>query len=735
MHIVMRRLARRRGRTNFHRKYLTRILRKANVSFRRVSRFFVSRLPSILNRLQARLTPPQPTRIYVRGLFDEHINWVRTARLVIVLGGFCSIVIVLSHICHRAYVFYITLPSPREIGTRNYALTTHIYDRNGELLYQFYREQNRTPVRLKDLPEYVAHATVAIEDKNFFRHRGISPIGGIARAIKEMITRSNEGGLQGGSTITQQLVKTALLSSERTLERKIKEAIIALQTEKMFSKRKILEMYLNQVPYGGSAYGIESASRIYFDKSAQDLTLSEAALLAGLPQAPSRYSPFTDPEAALERRNLVLAAMREQGYITRVQYIQAMNEQPVFANPDTTIAAPHFVFYVKNYLSRFFDDAQLERAGYSVYTTLDLTIQREAEKILREELDRVRGLNITNGAILITNPRTGEILSMVGSSDYFAQNNYGAYNVTTALRQPGSSIKPLLYAMSLENGFTAASIIADVPTTFRIKGVSEVYRPSNYDGRFHGLVTLRLALANSYNIPAVKVIERLGVVPFMQFAKRMGIDTWERPENYGLSLALGGGEVTMVDMAEGYGAIANLGVRTNLRPIAYLQDRQQQTLTIDDINTQRVIDPAVAYIIADILADNRARTSAFGQNSKLEIPGFTVAVKTGTTNEKKDNWTIGFTPEYLVVVWVGNNDGTPMHKRLVSGITGAAPIWHRVMAYLLSRNGETSNRWYDRPSHVVTKRCFGRDELFIAGSERNVVCSIPSSADTAKNER
>jgi len=634
----------------------------------------------------------------------------------------CSITLIFVSIL-QSYFFIRELPSPYNIGKINYPLSTHIYDRNDTLLYEIYREQNRTPVILKELPPYVAEATIAIEDKDFYRHQGVAVFSGMIRAVKEMIINKN---LQGGSTITQQLVKTALLTPERTLSRKIKEVILAIWTEKIYSKEQILEMYFNQVPYGGSSYGIEEASKTYFGKKAKDLTIEEAALLAGLPQAPSLYSPYINPEIALKRRNEVLTSMKNQGYINEESKVKSQKSKVEVLPPKTAIRAPHFVFYSKNQLENYYGIKTVEEGGLKVKTTLDYKIQEQAEKILKEELDKINYLNVTNGAILITRPSTGEILAMVGSVDYFNQPT-GAFNVTTALRQPGSSIKPIMYSYALQKGYTAASILDDSPAVFNIAG-SESYRPVNYDNKFHGKVPLRYALANSYNIPAVRTLNNLGVDNFIDFATKMGINTWNDRSRYGLSLTLGGGEVTMVDMAEAFGVIANQGYRM---PINYFQKIEDNTGNILREMTPfkiKEIDPAIAFIISDILSDNFARTFAFGSGSALEIPGYKVAVKTGTTNEKKDNWTIGYTPEFLVVVWVGNNDNTPMNPYLTSGITGAAPIWNRVMSYLLKNYG-AGNKWYEKPDNIVEKNCYyGRKEYFVRGTENTANCSQSSLA-------
>lgn len=632
-----------------------------------------------------------------------------------VLGVFVCGLVVLGY---QSYLFVKQLPSPKNIGKLNYPTSTHIYDRNGKLLYEIYREENRTPVELKTLPKYVSQATIAVEDKDFYSHNGVSFVGGMLRAVKDTYL-TNE--LQGGSTLTQQLVKSALLTPERTLERKVKEIILALWTEDIYTKDQILEMYLNQVPYGGSAYGIEEASKTYFDKPARKLSLSEAAMLAGLPRAPSLYSPYVNPKLAESRRNDVLKRMLQERFITKEQFDQALTTPLAVNPPKIDIEAPHFVFYVKQILEQEYGTSIVEEGGLRVKTSLDLDVQKQAEIILKEELAKVSHLNIQNGAILVTKPSTGEIVAMVGSVDYYA-SPYGAFNVTTGLRQPGSTIKPVMYSLALENGYTAATPIDDQPLVIAIPG-SEPYRPVNYDGRYHGRVPIRMALANSYNIPAVKVLQSLGVQRFVYHAEKMGIDTWKDSSRFGLSITLGGGEVRMVDMAEAFGVFANGGSRVNLSGIGRIENLHGDSLDFTKATAAKVMDSGVAYIISDILSDNVARQQAFGLGSMLEIPGYRAAVKTGTTNELKDNWTIGYTPDYLVTVWVGNNDNTPMNPYLVSGITGAAPIWNRVMTYLMKKDyPNAKNEWYTRPTNVIERQCYGRQEYFVAGTENSSYC-------------
>jgi 1A family penicillin-binding protein len=608
-------------------------------------------------------------------------------------------------------VFYFTilkdLPSPQKLGVYDIPLATKIYDRKGVLLFDIFTDQNRSLVPLATIPKYVQQATIAIEDKDFYKHGGINPIGGLLRAASATIFGKK---LQGGSTITQQLVKSALLTPQRTITRKIREMILASWVEIVFSKDKILEMYLNQVPYGGTAWGIGTAAEKYFGKSVKDLTLAEAALLAGLPQAPTLYSPFgNNPELAIQRQKEVLRRMMEDGYITKEEAENAKNTVLVFTKP-TNIKAPHFVMYVKEQLVNKYGEHTVERGGLKVYTTLDADLQEYAQATVAAEVADLKETNVTNGAALITNPATGEILSMVGSVDYFATPS-GGFNVTTALRQPGSSIKPINYAIGIERKLvTPATMFLDTPTCFGVPN-QPAYCPKNYDYKFHGPVQLRFALGNSYNIPAVKMLYLNTVRDMVASASAFGLDTIQNPDNYGLSLTLGGGEVRMIDMAEAFGVFANGGIRKDLVAIRKVLDRDGNVLdeyvdpNLDkDVPSQlllkgpRVLSPETTFLISHILLDNNARQDAFGPSSSLVIPGKAVSVKTGTTDDVRDNWTIGYTPNILVATWVGNNDNSPMNRYLVSGVTGAAPIWNILMKKALTGK---SDIWPKQPEGVV----------------------------------
>jgi len=652
-------------------------------------------------------------------------------RNIVVLGLLAAFFFILF------YIFY-NLPNPYKLRDfQATPLSTQIFDRNGKLLYDIYKEQNRTPVKLKDLPKYITEATIAIEDKDFYRHQGVSLLGGILRAIKDTFLTTR---VQGGSTITQQLIKTSLLSPERTIRRKIREIILALFTEKIYTKDEILEMYLNQVPYGGAAYGIEQASLLYFDKSAKKLSLAEAAFLAGLPQAPSLYSPYLNPELSLNRKNTVLDQMYKQKYIDKKTYEKTKPEKLDIKPPKNIIKAPHFVFYVKKILEEKYGKETVEEGGLKVTTTLDLDIQERAEKILKEELEKVKNLDVSNGAVLVTRPPTGEILAMIGSADYFASGS-GAFNVTTALRQPGSSIKPINYAIGLERKLvTPATVFIDSPTCFIGGGQPQAYCPINYDGKFHGPTALRFALGNSYNIPAVKMLAFNGVKEFVASSSAFGITTFKDPKNYGLSLTLGGGEVRMTEMAQAFSSFANRGKVKKLTEILKIEDKLGKTLYkfensnfIQDVKKpmtapsslsitgQKAISPETSFLISHILLDNNARSAASGESSYLNVPGHAVSVKTGTTDDKRDNWTIGYTPNFLTAVWVGNNDNTPMNPYLTSGVTGAAPIWNHVMTSVLKNQPDL---WLIRPDTVVGKQvCWDSGDLAVKGDDGKENCS------------
>lgn len=599
------------------------------------------------------------------------------------------------------YYIFRGLPSPKKLINRDQEVSTKIYDRNGTLLYKIYKNKNRTLVKLNNIPLTVRQATLAAEDAEFYQHIGFS-IKGIGRALLENL---RTGKLSGGSTITQQLVKNALLTPEKTLTRKLKELILSIEVEWTFTKDEILEMYLNEVSYGGTAYGIEEAALVYFGKDVGKLDLAEAALLAGLPKAPSKYSPFgAEPEMAQGRQKEILKLMAINGYITLDEAKTAGKETLHFAPDKTEIKAPHFVMYIRQLLAERYGEEMVEKGGLEVVTSLDYGIQKTAEDVVFNEVNQLTRYHATNGAALVLAPQTGQILAMVGSKDYFDQKIDGNVNLTTSLRQAGSSIKVVNYSYALGHGYTPASILDDSPITFSVPG-QPPYIPQNYDGKFRGKITLRSALAESRNIPAVKTLASYGVAKMIEQGQKMGITTWDDRSRFGLSLTLGGGDVKLIDLARVYATIANHGKIPTITPILKITDYKGRILeenvclpdasknngivyaseaAISPCTQPQVLDPRIAYELIDILKDNNARAPEFGYHSSLVVGGHPeVAAKTGTSNNLKDNLTLGFTPDYLVATWVGNNDASPM-SRIASGITGAAPIFNHIMGSLLA---------------------------------------------------
>jgi 1A family penicillin-binding protein len=572
------------------------------------------------------------------------------------------------------------IPNPTKLSSGEYPQSSQVLDRKGRLLFEIYSEKRRTPIEIKEVPDNLKKATLAIEDVNFYKHNGFD-LKGLLRGLYRTVFKKR---LQGGSTITQQLVKNALLTQERTVSRKIKEAILTVATEILYDKDKILEMYFNQTPYGGIIWGVQSAAKGYFNKDVKDLSLAESALIAGLPGSPTKYNPFSNPEAAKARQEMVLTRMYEVGFINEEELKKAKEEELKYYLDKTGIQAPHFVFYVREQLIEKYGLKKLTEGGLKITTTLDLDIQKLAETIVASEVAKLKKSNVTNGAALITNPKTGQILSMVGSIDYFSDEIDGKYNVSTALRQPGSSIKPLNYAVGLELGkITAASIVDDRPTCFKQVN-QKAYCPTNYGNSYYGLQTIRNSLASSLNIGAVKVLKLNGVETFIASASAMGLTTLKDPSNYGYSLTLGGGEVLMTDMITAFGVFANMGVKQNLTPILKVIDKNGQILEEFKENPgERVLSRESSFIIQNILSDDGARSMVFGRGSLLNIKGHPeVAVKTGTTNDLRDNWTYGYTSDYVVGSWVGNNNNSKM-RGVVSGISGAAPIWNKIMTELL----------------------------------------------------
>lgn len=621
------------------------------------------------------------TVLLVKRLFAKKITRFQKLQLKKKVSLIALTLGVCSLIFYIYFAIFRHLPSPKQLSQRESQISTKIYDRQGNLLYKIYKNENRTIIPLSEIPPHVRLATLAAEDAEFYNHPGFS-IRGIVRAIA---TDVQTGSLQGGSTITQQLVKNALLTPEKTLIRKIKELILSIQVEAFYTKDQILEMYLNEVSYGGTAYGIEEAGRSYFGKSARDLDLAEAAFLAGLPRSPTFYSPFgQNPGLALQRQKEVLHLMAINKYITTKQEKEAEDEILKLVLNKTEIKAPHFVMYVRQFLVDKYGEDVVEKGGLEVITSLDLPTQLAAEKIVLEEIDKLKGLHVGNGAAMVLNPKTGEILAMVGSKDYFDTKADGNVNVLTRLRQPGSSIKIVNYAFALASGkYTPATILNDSPVVYNTPGTTP-YSPVNYDGQFRGYLSLRSAFAQSRNVPAVRILASYGVDKMIEEGKNLGITTWNDPSLYGLSLTLGGGAVKGVDLAKVYSTIANFGNRPELVPILQVKNYKGEILEQNSPQSTGVLDPRVAYSLIDILKDNPARAPEFGFNSSLVVKNHPeVAVKTGTSNDLRDNWTVGFNQNFLVLAWVGNNDNSSMN-RIVSGITGAAPIWNKIMSVVLA---------------------------------------------------
>lgn len=668
----------------------------------------------------------------------RRLVWIQALRY----GAVASLVLVVVGIItfFGLLVWYAKdLPKSGEVIRRT-GFSTKIFDRNGKLLDDVFSDENRTFVPLSEIPQSLRDATVAIEDKDFYRHKGIDLLV-FVRLPYYFVT---ERRIVGGSTLTQQLVKKALLSDERTITRKVKQIILSLLIEQRFSKDQILEMYLNEVPYGGTAYGVGAASEYYFGKPVQELNVVESSILAGLPQRPTAYSPLagkTDDNGELlwkERSRGVLRRMREDNYITTEAYEDALVQlnSVEFERTSSSLSAPHFVFYVLDKLEEMYGPDLVQSGGLQVTTSLDLDLQNEAQSIVAEEIEKVETLNITNGAAMVMNPKTGEILSMVGSRNFNDEEIDGQFNVAVqGLRQPGSSIKPVVYLTLLRLGYTPASMMIDVPTTFQRNENEKPYEPKNYDGKFRGPVSLRNSLGSSLNVPAVKALAKVGLEPFLQQAYSMGFATLEpTQENFsrlGLSVALGGGEVHLIDSTSSFSSFANGGYRVDPVAILKVVDRNGKVLFEHrDVQGEAVMTPEEAYVIDNILSDDSARAMAFGPNSRLNVSP-NVAVKTGTTNDQRDNWAIGWSREVMVGAWVGNNDNSAM-KTVASGVSGATPIWQRIIQFAL-KNGYTAPAW-EVPDGIETVSVdavsgYPAHDDFPAKEEIAIKGLLPSSPD------
>jgi len=585
----------------------------------------------------------------------------------------------------------LKIPDVASLSERKVEQSTKIYDRTGTVLLDDLHESvSRTVVPIEDVSRHIKNATVAIEDAEFYQHRGIK-FSSIIRAV--LVNLFSLGYEQGGSTITQQVVKNSILTKDKTLTRKVKEWVLSLKLEQVLPKDKILELYLNETPYGGAIYGIEEAAQTYLGKHARDVSLAEAAYLAAMPQAPTYFSPYGNHREALDaRKNLVLSRMRELGFITEAEYNEAKDTTVSFEIQATSgIRAPHFVFFVREQLEKEFGSSVLEQSGWRIITTLDADLEARAEEIVAKgALENVERVHAENAGLVAIDPQTGDILAMVGSRGYFDPEIDGAYNVAVAKRQPGSSFKPFVYARAFSMGYSPDTVLFDTATQFSsecpVDSLSDkppCYAPQNYDHRFRGPMTLRDALGQSINVVAIKTLYLVGIQNAINLAHAMGITTLEDANRYGLTLVLGGGEVTLLDMTSAYGVFANEGVRNPHRAILRIEDRNGTEIKTYPTSPQKVLDANVALTMSDVLSDNVARTPIFGPRSPLYFSNHYVAGKTGTTNDSRDAWVVGYTPTFVAGMWAGNNDNTPMADEAAGFIV--APMWHEFMLYALTK--------------------------------------------------
>ncbi len=645
--------------------------------------------------------------------------------------AFGGIIFVFAAVTLSIFVFFYysrQLPDPNAWENRQIVQSTKIYDREGKnLLYEIHGEEKRTIIPFNEIPQMVKEATVVAEDTEFYKHSGIN-IRGILRAILADI----KGGTlaEGGSSITQQLIKNAYLSPERTLSRKIKELILSIALERRYSKDEILNFYLNQIPYGSNSYGIEAAAQTYFNKPAKELTLTEVVYLVAMPKAPSYYSPYGDHGEELKSRaNHILSRMRELKYISDNDYNNTLETTVNFVGQKTGITAPHFVFFIRDYLNEKYGEDFVEKGGLKVTTTINLDLQKIAETVVEDGAKRNEIYNTKNAALVAIDPKTGQILAMVGSKNYWDNPEPEGcepgkncqfepnVNIATRLRQPGSSFKPFVYATAINNGYTPDTVIWDIPTEFNPlcswDGIAEpgvdqqtCYKPKNYDGRFRGPVTLKQALANSLNVPSVQVLYLAGINDSINTAENLGITTLKDRSRYGLSLVLGAAEVKLLDMVSAYGVFGQEGIKREPTGILKVEDGSGRVLEEYKDQSQKVLSEQVAREINDILSDNTARAPMFGLYSPLSLGDRPVAAKTGTTQDPndetkaKDAWIIGYTPSLVAGVWTGNNDNTPIEKG-GAGVAAAGPIWHDFMTQALK---DAPIETFTKPDPIITDK-------------------------------
>ncbi|MCB9810734.1 MAG: penicillin-binding protein [Candidatus Nomurabacteria bacterium] len=647
------------------------------------------------------------------------------------------VLIALGIILSAVFLIWIStlkIPDLSSFEERRVLQSTKIYDRTGEiLLYDLHQDVRRTVVPFEDINRHIKNATIAIEDDEFYKHHGIEPKA-IIRAVVTNLTQGDLLGGQGGSTITQQVVKNSLLQNEKTLTRKVKEWILAIKLEKNLSKDEILAIYLNESPYGGTIYGVEEAAQSFFGKHASELTLAESAYIASLPQAPTFLSPYGNHRDELDKRQkLVLERMLVNNFINQEEYSEAVAEIVTFQPQAVgSIRAPHFVMYIREQLVQKYGEEALSERGLRVITTLDWDLQKEAERIVYERgLTNVDKFKATNAGLVAVDPKTGDLLTMVGSRDYFSEDIDGNFNVALATRQPGSSIKPFIYAKAFEKGYLPDTVVFDVKTQFSplcaadsFSSESPCYSPNNYNHKTIGPINLRNALAQSLNIPAVKTLYLAGIKDSLKLASDMGLTTLNDPDRYGLTLVLGGGEVRLIDMAYAYGVFANEGIKAEPRSILRIEDTRGNIIEESQISTKRVLDKNAALMISDVLSDNIARTPLWGTNSPINFPNRDVAAKSGSTNNLRDAWIMGYAPNIAVGAWVGNNDNSPMGGGLSGLIT--TPMWREFMDVALEKLPEenftepTINRVGVKPiirgEYIDTSKLF---EIMASGDEIN----------------
>lgn len=618
-------------------------------------------------------------------------------RTILVASGVLFVCFLFFGVIIAFWISSLKIPDTASLDDLKIIQSTKIYDRSGKItLWDIHEDVQRTVVPLKKISRHIKNATIATEDSSFYQHQGIDWSGLIRAALVNIRLGRVR---QGGSTITQQLIKNTFLTTDRTFTRKIKEIILTLKIEKKLSKDQILELYLNEIPYGGSNYGVEAASRNFFSKTSADLNLAEAAYLASLPKAPTYYSPYGNNRDKLEqRKNTVLTKMAELGFVSAEESETAKSTKVIFINKgQNSIKAPHFSAYIRSYLEDKYGKDVVEQGGLKVITTLDYALQQKAEGIVaRYAKENKEKFNASNAGMVAIDPKTGQILAMVGSKDYFNKNDLGNFNVTTAKRQPGSAIKPFIYAAALQKGFTPETIVFDLPTEFNPscaykyeptattssssssnKDEEHCYMPSNYDQISRGPVSFRNALAQSLNVPSVKVLYLTGIKNALNLIRDFGITSLNDPNRYGLTLVLGGGEVSLLELTGAYSVLANNGIRNQITSILKVEDRNGNTLEAHKNEPKPVLDKNIALSISDILSDDAARAPVFGSRTPLYFTERPVAAKTGTTNDYKDAWVVGYTPNVVLGAWVGNNNNTPMEKKVAGFIV--TPMWHEFM--------------------------------------------------------